>query len=275
MDLKLGIVQGRLLQSPPDQLQWFPQERWEEEFPLAEESGINYIELIAERNHNEKNPIWSDSGVEKIKSLCKKHSLQLLALCNDYIIDHSLLSHPKSLEQTMKLIKRVHLLGIRKFILPMFEESEMNGSNWQEFTEVLRNISSVAGKYNILICLETVLDGTKLIEVLESLACVNIKCVFDTGNRITCGQDIYTDIILLGDHIQHVHIKDKDEDNNNVLLGTGKVNFKKVFESLACIGYRGPYTFETHRGKNPIRTVRYNRTLTQFFHNEAFDGKAR
>ena len=40
MDLKLGIVQGRLLQSPPDQLQWFPQERWEEEFPLAEETAL-------------------------------------------------------------------------------------------------------------------------------------------------------------------------------------------------------------------------------------------
>ena len=272
MDLEFGIVQGRLIQSPPGQLQWFPQDRWEEEFPLAAELGINYIELIAERDHNPKNPIWSDSGIKKIKSLCEKHNLRLRALCNDYIIDHSLLSHSESLKQTINLIEKTSLLEIQKFILPMFEKSEMNENNWQEYTETLRNLSTVAEKHSILICLETNLNGTKLIEVLESLALDNIKCVFDTGNRVTCSPNIYSDIILLGGHIKHVHIKDKDENNNNVLLGTGKVNFKKVFDSLASIDYSGPYTFETHRGNDPIRTARYNCTLTKFFFDEAYSG---
>lgn len=267
---ELGIVQGRLIQSPPGQLQWFPKERWEEEFQLAAQSDLNYIELIAERTHNEENPIWSDSGIEKIKFLSEKHGLNLCALCNDYVIDNPLLDDSKSIEQTFKLIERTSLLGIQKFILPMFEKSEMNENNWQNYSASLREISSVAEKHNILVCLETILDGSKLVKVLESLSHPNIKCVFDTGNRIAFDQDIYSDIILLGNHIQHVHIKDKDEENNNVLLGTGKVNFKKVFESLVSIDYCGPYTFETHRGKDPIRTVRYNKTLTEFFYNEAF-----
>jgi L-ribulose-5-phosphate 3-epimerase UlaE len=114
-------------------LQWFPQDQWEEEFNLAAESSSHYIELITERDHNEKNPIWSDSGLEKIKSLCKKHGLNLQVLCNDYIIDHSLMRDPSCIEQTLKLMERMHLLGIRKLVLPMFEASEMDASNWQGF----------------------------------------------------------------------------------------------------------------------------------------------
>ena len=33
--MKLGIVQGRLIQSPPGELQWFPQDDWEKEFFIA------------------------------------------------------------------------------------------------------------------------------------------------------------------------------------------------------------------------------------------------
>ena len=55
-----GIVQGRLIQSPPDELQWFPQNYWESEFFIAASLEVKYIELIAERAHNPKNPIWTD-----------------------------------------------------------------------------------------------------------------------------------------------------------------------------------------------------------------------
>ena len=62
-----GIVQGRLTQSPPGCLQWFPQESWQDEYVTASDIGINYIELIAEVQHNSKNPIWTDDGIEEIK----------------------------------------------------------------------------------------------------------------------------------------------------------------------------------------------------------------
>ena len=59
-ELKLGICQGRLTLPPNNELQWFPQEKWEKEFEIAKSIGLNYIELLAEREHNPKNPIWED-----------------------------------------------------------------------------------------------------------------------------------------------------------------------------------------------------------------------
>ena len=74
---KFGIVQGRLIQSPKGHLQWFPQNYWESEFFLASAVGFNFIEFIAERDHNENNPLWTDAGINKIKYLVDSNNLSI------------------------------------------------------------------------------------------------------------------------------------------------------------------------------------------------------
>ena len=268
---ELGIVQGRLIQAPKGCLQWFPQEYWENEFFLASALGINFIEFIAERHHNEKNPIWTDEGIKKIKALAQRNRLSIHALCNDYIIDHSLTAKLAVIEQNMELISRAKLLGVNKLILPLFEESELTENNMEMYKDYLSDIGSAAHENNILVCIETNLNGKSLLKLFEILDHPNIKCVFDTGNRIAFGHDIYSDIELLNERIKHVHIKDKNRQNENVLLGTGDVNFNKVFESLSKIGYTGPFTFETTRGNNPLRTAQYNIRFINFFMMETLN----
>ena len=268
--LCFGIVQGRLIQSPPDQLQWFPQDYWESEFFLASALGIDYIELIAERNHNSENPLWSDAGVDSIKSLVERNGLLLHAFCNDYIVDHALPKSDDVLAQNLKLIERGALLGCEKYILPLFEQSELTLENVDEYVVPLRLIAEKAEQSGITVCLETVLNGAELITVLDRINHPAVSVVYDTGNRVAFGHDLPADICLLGSRISHVHIKDKNTFNENVIIGTGLVNFLKVFEALAAIDYQGPYTFETQRGSNPLRTAGYNLGLVKFFYEECF-----
>ena len=123
----------------------------------------------------------------------------------------------------------------------------------------------------MVLCLETILNGKDLKFVLNKLKNKNIKVVFDTGNRIAFGHDLYNDIVLLGNNIEHVHIKDKDKKIKNVLLSTGLVDFNLVFKALKKINYQKSYTFETYRGKNPIRTAKFNMELIKFFCSENFN----
>ena len=46
--LKIGISQGRLIKPPNNELQWFPGIKWKEEFQIANQIGLNHIELLAE-----------------------------------------------------------------------------------------------------------------------------------------------------------------------------------------------------------------------------------
>jgi sugar phosphate isomerase/epimerase len=268
-NLRFGMVQGRLIQSPPGELQWFPQNYWESEFFIAPAIGVDYIELIAERNHNAANPVWHDEGVARLKELTERNGLSLHALCNDYIVDHTLPGDDEVLEQNLRLLDQGGKLGCEKFILPLFECSELTAGNHEIFSQPLRTIADKAATCGMIVCLETILTGSELISLLDSLDRPNIKVVYDTGNRIAFGHDLPADIRLLGkDRIAHVHIKDKNRANQNVLLGTGLVNFQTVFQALADIHYTGPFTFETQRGKDPIRTARYNMELVRFFHGE-------
>ncbi len=267
-NIRFGIVQGRLIPPPEGHLQWFPQEYWQSEFFVSSALGYDYIELIAERQHNEGNPIWSSNGVEEIASLTRMNHLSLLAVCNDYIIDHPITADEEAFRQTLRLLSQSSLLGIRVFVLPLFEKSELTTDSLFEYQEPLRDIARVAEKSDMLVCIETNLDGRDLLQALETLACPNIKCVFDTGNRIALGHDIYSDIRLLGERIGHVHIKDKNEKNENVILGTGRVDFLEAFRALSDIGFRGGCTFETFRGTDPARTAQYNLSFVKFFVRE-------
>jgi len=272
-NLRFGIVQGRMIQSPEGCLQWFPQEHWESEFFIASTIGYDYIELIAETLHNENNPVWTDKGIKKILALAERNNLSLHAICNDFIIENKLPGSKSVLEQNRKLISRAKLLGIQKLILPFFKESELTENNFDDYKAPLIEIADVALENNILVCIETILDGRTLLNFLEYADHPNVKCVFDTGNRVAFGHDIYSDILLLGNLIRHIHIKDKNDKNENVLLGTGKVNFKEVFKSIFAIKYSGPYTFETYRGKNPVKTALYNKSFAEFFIQEAFSNE--
>ena len=96
------------------------------------------------------------------------------------------------------------------------------------------------------------MNGKDLVKVLERIKHPAVGVVFDTGNRVSFGHDLPGDIRFLGKRISHVHIKDKNASNENVILGTGLVNFLQVFKALAEINYEGAYTFETNRGKEPF-----------------------
>jgi len=265
-----GVVQGRLTPSPPGCLQWFPQNAWAEEFGLARQLGISYIELISEVQHNPDNPIWSDDGIGRIKALVKENGLVLHALCNDYIVENTLPGSTDVLQQCLNLVERGRLLGVKKLILPLFDASGLEQQTIGDYIGPLAEIADAAKDAGMITCLETVLTGAELIILLAKLDRTHIKAVYDTGNRVAFGHDLPGDIRLLGDHIAHIHIKDKNTENHNVLLGTGLVNFADVFAAIHDIGYEGPYTFETQRGRDPLRTAIYNMMLVNFFRDESF-----
>ena len=266
--MQFGIIQGRLTQAPKGVLQWFPEGCWEEEFPIAASLGYQFIELISEREHNVANPLWTNEGIAGIQCLIKENNLISRTICEDYVIGYSLLDDKKALDHVFTLIERSALLRMEKFILPLFEKSDITSENFLQYIRVLKSISDAANDTGLLICLETNLEVAQLMQLISNIDRDNIRCVYDTGNRIIFKEDIYSDIRLLGDRIQHVHIKDRDSNNNNVLLGTGRVDFCKVFQALNDINYTDTVTFETCRGRRPIETAKYNLDFVHFFIEE-------
>jgi sugar phosphate isomerase/epimerase len=262
--LRFGFVQGRLVPTPGP-LQWFPQDCWEEEFDLAKSVGADYIELIAEREHNANNPLWEDHGIARLSELAAQNGMTMTALCDDFVIDHCLADSADTLDQVLRVIRQGERLGCRLLVLPLFEQSELTQDNARRYLAAVRKIGDAAARSGLIVCLETNLPGQALLEFLHQVDHANVQVVYDTGNRVAFGHDLPGDIRLLGSHVRHVHIKDKNVYNENVLLGTGLVDFLKVFKALGDVGYGGSFTFETTRGRDPRRTATYNMNFVVFF----------
>lgn len=268
---ELGSVQGRLLVSPNGELQCFPGEAWEEEFGVLGEIGFQLLEWLTERTFNENNPFWSDTGRKKISEASKNSGIEVRTACADYIIDNSFFENDflSVRSHVTKFLGCAAELGCKGVVLPFLEQSCLTKLNIEDCVGPLKELALVASELNLVINLETLLEGSELVSLLDQVNSDHLKVVFDTGNRVQLTARPEEEIVLLGERINHVHVKDKNENGQNVLLGTGLVNFERVFNSLHNINYKGPLIFETTRGNCPYLTGKYNKSFVEFFSKNA------
>lgn len=262
-----GIVQGRLTKSK--KLQQFPK-NWQSEFYKLKKANLKFIELLDERKQNKQNPLSTEDGFLKIDKILRKSKTLKYSICSDFIIDNNLFSKKnlRTFSHVEKLLKLSMRHKYKIFILPLLEASTVTKKNFHKSVDTLKRIARLIKNSQITICLETILSSKELIKLLKAVNSKKIKCVFDTGNRVLKSKSLKKEIFLLKKYIAHVHLKDKNKKNQNVILGTGEVNFLNVFAALNKINFKGKFVFETNRGSNPIKTAIYNRFFCEFFMNE-------
>jgi sugar phosphate isomerase/epimerase len=255
---KFGFIQGRLSRTPsPKILQYFPQKNWKNEIKVAKKNNFSFIEYFGERKFNKLNPMWNRKGLREIKSLTKKSKLQNYSFCDDFFINNNILRYKNLDSYVEKIIKSLNFLSIKIYVLALFEKTNLTTKNYKNYISTINYISKKLETNNIKLVLETNLETEYLLKLLKS-ADNNCHLVYDTGNRLKKKKSQYKEIIKLKKKIIHIHLKDKNYIGQNVVIGTGKVNFELIFKSLKKINYKGNFVFETNRGKNPIVTMKNN-----------------
>jgi sugar phosphate isomerase/epimerase len=105
---------------------------------------------------------------------------------------------------------------------------------------------------------------TTMSRMLRDAAMPNLAVGLDTANLILYGKANPVDAVdILGPHVRSIHAKDgrwptdPGKLGQEVLIGTGLVDFKKVFSKLHAIGYTGAVTIERETsGPQQIEDVR-------------------
>ena len=267
---RIGCSQGRLIQSHNGKLQCFPGDKWQEEFAIASSCGLNYLELLAERNHNSRNPIWSDEGLKQIEKCVISNELETYSACLDFIIDQSIFKEDGNsndvLSYTINFLRQVKKIGIKVVILPLLERSNPDLFTFNCVTDNLLYLLEECNRLDINLIIESVLDSEKLFKILNYINHPLLGCVYDTGNRFEIGDPV-NEITLLSKFIKHIHLKDK-RNKQNVVIGTGCVDFLSIFRNLRDLSYEGALCFETNRGKNPKNTMIHNLNFIQYLYKE-------
>jgi sugar phosphate isomerase/epimerase len=255
--MKIGIVQGRISRAPIKKLQHFPK-KWENEFVLARKLNLSFIEFFSERVFNKQNPIWCDHKIKKYLLLTKKNRLQILNFCDDYVINNDI-RKIKTLEYLKKLKKQLIKLKIKNLILPLYKKSNIDNKNFRQFIKIIKKINLIFKNSKINIFIEANISAKTFDNINSNLKSKKFGFLYDTGNQFLIkNKDQYKEILLFGKNIKHVHIKDRNLNGKNVLLGTGKVNFSKIFSALKKIKYKKNFTLETPRGTSPCLSAKKN-----------------
>lgn len=256
----LGIIQGRLTYSG-NKLQAFPKNPFEE-FKIASKIKYDFIEFFAERNINKNNPIWSDEGIKNYIKLARLNNIKIYSFCDDYFIKNSL-AKKKTLTYGLKVLKRIKLLKIKKYIIPLYGKSLLNSKNEKKIIKNLSVIIKFCNIYNIELLLESNMSPKKFDEIKKGIKSNNCFFLFDTGNRVVLKRDFFLDLQSFGTNIRHIHLKDKNNFKKNVIIGKGLVNFDLFFFYLKKIKYKNSFSIESQRGTNIFDQAKKNYNFFQ------------
>jgi len=241
-NLKIGFMQGRLVNQIGNQIQCFPNNSWKKEFELSEKIGFHLIEWIFD---DYSNPILFTDERNEIKLLSEKYNVLINSVCADFFMVHKLFSESeneltKNLDILKKLIEISSSLGIKIIEIPLVDSSSLSSTdNKIEFKKNLEKIIPLAETHKIILNLETDLPPLEFKELINSFQSNYVRANYDVGNSTSLGYNVEEELDILKNLITNVHIKDRLIGGRTVPLGKGDVNFVQFFQSLSKINYSG------------------------------------
>ena len=251
-------MQGRLLPKFKNRYQAHPLGYWKEEFTIAKEIGLSYIEFILDQNDYQKNPLMSDTGIIEIEKMIQKTGVGVRSVCADIFMEAPLHSENNSILNTskkilLKLIENSAKIGITDIVIPCVDHSTLKGEDDQK--RLIENLSEpikFASKKIINLALETDLAPIPFLNLLNKLDSDVVKVNYDIGNSASLGFDIFEEFKLYGNRISDIHIKDRELGGGSVVLGAGNANFKSFFEVFSTIDFKGPIVMQVYRDDEGI-----------------------
>jgi hexulose-6-phosphate isomerase len=263
MTNRIGIMQGRL-SGPRATLQSFPWRDWREEFVRARALGFGAIEWLFDAEDHQRNPIWSEAGIDDICSQIQETGIAVPSLCASYFLHHPFFRVSESERRSSvgilnELVRRASRLSARVILLPVLEAAGIHArSERAQLLESLREALDLAQIHGIALALETDLPAPEQIALAAEAQHPALGLYYDTGNATAEGHDIAVDIQVIAPFLCGVHIKDRPHGGPNVALGTGDADFDTFFPTLRSLGYEGPLILETTPGDDYLENARRN-----------------
>ena len=254
--MQLGVMQGRLLPKFEGRYQAHPVGYWQEEFPIAQNLGLDLIEFILDFNDVWENPLMHTDGLAEIKILTDTTGVQVRTVCADYFMGHPIKiksNKSESIRILSKLIENTSTLGVTDIVIPFVDESSISDEkDFENTIEVLSEVLDSLKHHDLNLSLETDLDCLEFKKLLDRLSSPNIKVNYDIGNSASLGYQIEEEFEVYGNKISDIHIKDRVLHGNSVVLGEGNSNFEKLFQLIDLYSYNGPLIFQAYRDEEGL-----------------------
>ena len=254
--MQFGIMQGRLTIAKNNILQKLPS-NWEKEYDNLSAVKLDYIEIFTTK-YRDKSPIWK-SNPKFLQKKILSTNLKRLILCDNFILESNVLES-KYKKYFNLLIKKTKLFNNSLLVIPL-DKVLFNDGHYRLVVKKIINLIRISKRNNTVVSFEIDISLSRILKLIKDVNSKNFKITFDTGNIFLLKNNnkyLLNYFMKIKNRINHIHIKDRNIFGDNVILGSGLVNFQMFFNAIKKIKYNKTLTFETHRGKNPIKTAKNN-----------------
>jgi L-ribulose-5-phosphate 3-epimerase len=258
----IGVMQGRLLPKYQGRYQAHPVGYWRDEFPLAKELGLAFIEFILDFNDAETNPLLSQNGKSEILEQVVATGVRVKTICADYFMEAPLHSEDTrvaaaSLNVLQRLLVRADEVGVSDVVIPCVgHASLLDGRMVDNLVNALNPMLCMLDELNINLSFETDLNPSDFAALLQRFDSPRITVNYDTGNSAALGYDVEEELATYGDKITDIHIKDRVLGGGPVVLGTGNTDFERFFEKLKKYDYQGPFIMQAYRDDEGVKVFK-------------------
>jgi L-ribulose-5-phosphate 3-epimerase len=253
--MEIGIMQGRLVPPTGNQIQSFPRENWNDEFPRASQAGLSFIEWIYDVHGADVNPLATEEGINLMRNLSAENKVAVSSVCADYFIDQPLVradsSQKRERSEKLKwLLRRAARLPVAHVVLPFVDASSIRTEDEKaELTSILRAVLPTAEETNMELHLEMSLPPHAFAELLERIPHRLVRANYDSGNSASLGYKVADEFAAYGGRIGSVHIKDRVRGGGTVPLGSGDADLPELVRLLGESRYAGNLVLQVARGE--------------------------
>ena len=256
----LGVMQGRLIPDENGRIQSFPKKNWRFEFPILNELGINFLEWTLDHEGLWDNPILTQDGLSEVRELCEFHQVKVYSATADNLMQAPIHKSNNGLMTTINdCIEFLALLdraGIEIMVWPLVDSGNLESrEEFKKFVELFETISNSLETKNLRIAFETDLPPEYGLRLIREIGSKSVGINLDIGNTASYGGTTSREFEIMGNIIQHVHVKDRIFRGTTVPLGSGDVDWVETSNSMK-LHYAGVRILQTARREDNVQAIR-------------------
>lgn len=203
---------------------------------LADQIGLDGIQVNlgnVKNNLHIRNPEVQQVYLDTLK----KYKVKIASLAIGELNQIPYKSDPRTIEWVSDSIDVARAFNVKTVLLAFFVNNDLRNDDIgkKEVIKRLKNIAPKAEKAGITLGIESYLTAEEHMDIIQQVGSSAIKVFYDFRNAADAGNDVIKEIKWLGkDMICELHIKE-----NGFLLGSGTMDWKKIFDTLMNMHYHG------------------------------------
>jgi sugar phosphate isomerase/epimerase len=235
---------------------------------FAEKYKIKLVEIIFDPPE-----IYSNENKKSFVDLCNSYSVNKqihapftdLSMCsfNKNISKASVKSCIEAAEFCDKIGAKILTFhpGIGHFLIGTIREQ-----NKKQLIRAVNELLDATADLDVLMCIENMPQDAHMLgnendvgEFLSNLSRDDIYLTLDTSHAWTCDMNLEVYWEKFHKYVKNIHLADNEnkETDRHPSLGTGKVNFKEIFQLAKKYNYNGPLIVEIITGRALRRSIEF------------------